>query len=112
LGRGFTLRDQTHLGLRRKNTQIHQTITPKIQTLRPPQATTLSLFPLPSTIRGKGTDSNSSQHFPKIITQQHQGDTTIIGSILYYAQTVDITVLIALSSIAIEQPKGTSNTME
>jgi hypothetical protein len=36
----------------------------------------------------------------------------VIGSILYYACTVDITVLMALSSIAIKQSKGTStNTM-
>jgi hypothetical protein len=35
----------------------------------------------------------------------------VIGSILYYARTVDITVLMALSSIAIEQSKGTTNTM-
>jgi hypothetical protein len=34
----------------------------------------------------------------------------IISSILYYAQAVDITVLIALSSIAIEQSKGTLQT--
>jgi hypothetical protein len=36
----------------------------------------------------------------------------VIGSILYYEQAVDITVLMALSSIAIEQSKGTTNTME
>ena len=36
----------------------------------------------------------------------------VIGSILYYAQAVDITVLMALSSIAIEQSKGTRNAME
>ena len=36
----------------------------------------------------------------------------MIGSILYYAHAVDITVLMALSSIAIEQSKGTTNTME
>jgi hypothetical protein len=35
----------------------------------------------------------------------------VIGSILYYACAVDITVLMALSSIAIEQSKGTTNTM-
>jgi hypothetical protein len=35
----------------------------------------------------------------------------VIGSILYYAWAVDITVLMALSSIAIEQSKGTTNTM-
>ncbi len=36
----------------------------------------------------------------------------VIGSILYYACTVDITVLMALSSIAIKQSKGTMNTMQ
>jgi hypothetical protein len=36
----------------------------------------------------------------------------VIGSILYYAHAVDITVLMALSSIAVEQSKGTTNTME
>jgi hypothetical protein len=36
----------------------------------------------------------------------------VIGSILYYACTVDIIVLMALSSIAIEQTKGTTSMME
>jgi hypothetical protein len=36
----------------------------------------------------------------------------VIGSILYYACAVDITVLMALSSIAIEQSKGTTSTMK
>ncbi len=36
----------------------------------------------------------------------------IVGSILYYAWAIDITVLIALSSIGIEQTKGTTNMME
>ncbi len=35
----------------------------------------------------------------------------VIGSIMYYARAVDITVLMALSSIAIEQSKGTTNTI-
>ena len=35
----------------------------------------------------------------------------IIGSIFYYARTVDLTVLMALSTIACEQSKGTQNTM-
>jgi hypothetical protein len=35
----------------------------------------------------------------------------VIGSILYYARAIDITVLMALSSIAIEQSHGTTNTM-
>jgi hypothetical protein len=36
----------------------------------------------------------------------------IIGSILYYAREVDITVLMALSSIAIKQTKVTTHTVE
>jgi hypothetical protein len=35
----------------------------------------------------------------------------IIGSILYYTRAVDLTVLMALSTIASEQAKGTQNTM-
>ncbi len=35
----------------------------------------------------------------------------MIGSILYYARAVDLTVLVALSTIASEQAKGTEKTM-
>ena len=34
-----------------------------------------------------------------------------VGSILYYARAVDMTVLMALSVIAVEQTKATSKTM-
>jgi hypothetical protein len=36
----------------------------------------------------------------------------IVGSILYYARAVDMTVLMALSSIASEQTKGSEHTLE
>ncbi len=35
----------------------------------------------------------------------------IVGSVLYYARAVDMTVLMALSSIAVEQTKATEKTM-
>jgi hypothetical protein len=35
----------------------------------------------------------------------------IVGSILYYARAVDMTILMALSSIAVEQTKATDKTM-
>ncbi len=35
----------------------------------------------------------------------------VIGSILYYAQAVDLTVLMELSTIASKQAKGMENTM-
>ncbi len=36
----------------------------------------------------------------------------IIGSILYYARAVNMTVLMALSTIAVDQTKATEQTME
>ncbi len=50
----------------------------------------------------------SSKLSPDDIKQIQQ----IVGSILYYAWAMDITVLMALSSIAIKQTKGTTNMME
>jgi hypothetical protein len=49
---------------------------------------------------------------PKLSPGEIKEIQRIIGSILYYTQAVDITVLMALSSIAIKQSKGTTNTME
>jgi hypothetical protein len=51
-------------------------------------------------------DMSSKLSADKIKEIQH-----VIGSILYYACAVDITVQMALSSIAIEQSKGTTNKM-
>jgi hypothetical protein len=49
---------------------------------------------------------------PKLSPNKVKKIQQVIGSILYYAHAVDITVLMALSSIAVEQSKGTTNTME
>ena len=53
---------------------------------------------------------------PIDISPSHSNDEIkeiqrVIGSILTYARAVDITVLMALSSIAIEQSKGATSTM-
>jgi hypothetical protein len=53
---------------------------------------------------------------PVIISPQLSADEIkeiqcVIGSILYYACTVDIPILMALSLIAIKQSKGATNTM-
>jgi hypothetical protein len=50
--------------------------------------------------------------FPKLSPDEIKDIQHIVGSILYYACAVDITVLMALSSIAIEQMKGMTNTMQ
>jgi hypothetical protein len=49
---------------------------------------------------------------PKLSPAEIKDIQRIVGSILYYARAVDITVLMALSSIAIAQTKGTTSTME
>jgi hypothetical protein len=45
---------------------------------------------------------------PKLSPAEIKDILCIVGSILYYARAVDITVLMALNSIDIEQMKGTT----
>jgi hypothetical protein len=75
-----------------------------------PQHCPYSLFPIQ--YRAKAQThipvNISSKLSPNDIKEIQQ----IIGSILYYAWAVNITVLMSLNSIAIEQTKGTTNTME
>jgi hypothetical protein len=48
---------------------------------------------------------------PKLFDKEIKKIQRVVGSILYYAWAVDITVLMALSSIASKQTQGTTNTM-
>jgi hypothetical protein len=48
---------------------------------------------------------------PKLDTKGIKRVQKIVGSILYYARAVDITVIMALSSIVVEQTKATEKTM-
>jgi hypothetical protein len=49
---------------------------------------------------------------PKLLPDDIKQIQHIVGSLLYYAWAVDIAVLMALSSIAIEQTKGTTHTID
>ncbi len=49
---------------------------------------------------------------PKLSADKIKEIQRIIGSILYYARAVNSTILMALSSIASEQMKGTTNAMD
>ncbi len=49
---------------------------------------------------------------PKLDAKGIKWVQQIVGSILYYARGIDMTVLMALSSIAVEQTKATERTME
>jgi hypothetical protein len=62
-----------------------------------------------------GADAQSSlpQDISRKLTDNEMKKVQkIVGSILYYARAVDMTVLMALSSIASEQTKGTERTLE
>ncbi len=67
--------------------------------LEPKKFGTEAQAPLPHDFTPK-LDKNGIKHVQKIVR-----------SILYYARAVDMTVLIALSSITVEQTKGIEKTM-
>jgi hypothetical protein len=48
----------------------------------------------------------------KLNEKEIKADQKIVGSILYYTRAVDMTVLMALSTIASKQTKGTDCTMD
>jgi hypothetical protein len=61
-----------------------------------------------------GTEAQASlphDSTPKLDAKGIKRVQKIMGSILYYARAVDMTVLMALSSIAVEQTKATEKTM-
>jgi hypothetical protein len=49
---------------------------------------------------------------PPLLPEDIKQVQHIIGSILYYAQAFDLTVLMALSTISSKQAKGTKSTMK
>ncbi len=71
----------------------------------------------PYTPAPKQYGADAQAPFPNDISPKLSADKIkviqhIVGSILYYARAVNSTVLMALSSIASEQMKGTTNTMD
>jgi hypothetical protein len=62
-----------------------------------------------------GTEAQASfpqDNMPKLDKKGIKWVKKIVGSILYYAQAVDMTVLMALSTIAVNQTKATKQTTE
>jgi hypothetical protein len=71
-----------------------------------------NIVPSPKQYGAKAQTPIPVNIFPKLSPDDIKEIQQIIDSILYYARAVNITVLMALSSIAIKQTKGTTNTME
>jgi hypothetical protein len=61
-------------------------------------------------VRSKGTSPVANRRFPPLDQTGIKKVQRIVGSILYYAQAVDMTVLMSLSSISAEQMKATRRT--
>ncbi len=78
----------------------------------PPKPQYCLYFPSPKQYRAKAQAPILVDISPKLSPDGIKEIQQIIGSILYYARAVYITILMALSSIAIKQKKGTTNTME
>jgi hypothetical protein len=78
----------------------------------PPKPQHCPYSPFPKQYGAKAQASIPINSSPKLLPGKIKEIQQIIGSILYHARAIDITVLMALSSIAIEQTKGTTNTME
>ena len=70
--------------------------------------------PYPVTPRKYGTaaqDPQTPDESPAVGDDDKRRIQQVVGTILYYARAVDLTLLAALSSIASEQAKATKNTM-
>jgi hypothetical protein len=89
-------------------------ITKKLQEYKHIKSKTIQTCPYSPAPKQFGTeaqrplDDDTSPRLDKIGIKRVQ---QIVGSILYYARAVDMTVLMALSMIAIEQTKATEKTM-
>ncbi len=67
--------------------------------------------PAPKAIRSQSTSPTPCQYLPQIIRRQNQRYSTCRWDHFILRTAVDITVLMALSSIASEQTQGTTNMM-
>jgi hypothetical protein len=83
-----------------------------MQTSNASKTSTLPICTSSQTIWFSGSIPLPVNISPKLSTDKIKEIQRVIGSILYYACTVNITVLMALSLIAIKQWKGTTNMMQ
>jgi len=77
----------------------------------PDRIQTCPYSPEPVTYGAKAQAPLAPDTSPELDAKGIKKVQKIVGSILYYARAVDMTVLIALSSIAIEQTRATTKTM-
>jgi hypothetical protein len=91
---------------------IYHQITPEIQACNPPQTTTLPVYPQPHQYGSEAQWPLPMDTSPPLSDADIKHIQWVIGSILYYAHAIDLTVLMALSTIASKQAHSTKNTMQ
>ena len=52
----------------------------------------------------------ANEHSPATKASQNTSDTTIVGTFVYYARSIDTTILMALGSLASQQAQDTTDT--
>jgi hypothetical protein len=80
--------------------------------VRPAKPQHCPYSPEPKQFRSEAQRPLPADSSPLLDDKQKQRVQQIVGSILYYARAVDMTVLMALSTIAMSQAKPTEHTME
>jgi hypothetical protein len=85
---------------------------PRVQARPPGTHPKLPLFTGASEILIRSTGTSSTNSTPKLDAKCIKGIQQTVGSILYYARVVNMMLLMALSSIAVEQTKALKCTLE
>ncbi len=80
--------------------------------IMPKKLQTCPYSPKPKQFRTEAQAPLPADTTPKLDAKGIRRVQQIVGSILYYARAVDMTVLMALSSIAVEQMKATERTKD
>ena len=90
---------------------VHQEENTRVWTSCPKLEAKMPLLPLTQIFLFRRKSPLSPNDMPKLDANGIKHIQQSVGSILYYARAVDITVLMALSTIAVEQTKATEKTM-
>jgi hypothetical protein len=111
------LQNNAQLGLHRPHTQhfyarIHKKLLQKYKHGQPAKNQHCPYSPALKQYGANAQAPLPTDVSPKLSPAELKVIQRVVGSILYYPRAVDITVLMALSSIAIKQTKGMTNTNE
>ena len=94
------------------NSGVHKEKTPRIQPCHANKIATVSILTQTKKIGSEAQAPLPPDESPKLDEKGIKRIQQIVGSILYYARSVDMTCLAALVTIAINKKKATKQTMD